>query len=388
MHSQIINLGLLSLASFAVAVPMPADGQGPAIPSCAGEWVWPSGTYRYNRNRHGRPSCVASGSATATQEALGTAVSATAAVSSPAAVSTPATESGDDSVDSTIFASSAAATTAASSLDIQENQYRPGTTTTPAAVATTTAAATQATSSSTSSSGSSGGKRGVAFNAANLVSPFIGKSPVSWSYNWGSSATGLASGIEYVPMLWSNAAAKTASFDADAKAAIAAGATAILGFNEPDHPEQANMDVGTAASAYKSLLSDKYGGGSIKLGSPAVTNGAAPMGLDYLSNFLKQCSGCQVDFVTIHWYDSASNIDYFKSHVEQANTISGKPVWLTEFGATGSDDEVNAFLKVVLPWLDSQDYVHRYSYFMAEEGKLISGGQLSTYGNTFATYTG
>jgi hypothetical protein len=91
---------------------------------------------------------------------------------------------------------------------------------------------------------------------------------------------------------------------------------------------------------------------------------------------------------TIHWYDSATNIDYFKSHVQQAHDISGKPVWITEFGASGSDDQVNSFLKTVLPWLDEQDYVERYSYFMASEGKLISGGKLSTYGNTFATYTG
>jgi hypothetical protein len=384
MHSQIINLGLLSLASLAVAVPMPQDGRPTAIPSCAGEWVFPSGTYRYNRHRNGaRPSCVLSGSATATQEALATAAPASEA---PAAVTSAAALSSDADVDSTVFASSAEST-AAASVDVQENRVRPGTTTA-ANVATTTTASTPATSSSTSSSGSSGGKRGVAFNAANLVSPFIGQAPVSWSYNWGSKASGLGSGIEYVPMLWSDSSEKTASWDADAKAAIAAGATALLGFNEPDHPEQANMAVSKAASSYKSLISDKFGGSSVKLGSPAVTNGGAPMGLDYLSNFLKACSDCQVDFVNIHWYDSASNVDYFKSHVKQAHDISGKPVWITEFGATGSDADVNTFLKTVLPWLDQQDYVQRYSYFMAAEGKLISGGKLSTYGTTFASFTG
>jgi hypothetical protein len=71
--------------------------------------------------------------------------------------------------------------------------------------------------------------------------------------------------------------------------------------------------------------------------------------------------------------------------VKDAHDQTGKPVWLTEFGASGSDDQVNAFLQDALPWLDSQDYVERYSYFMAAEGKLISGGSLNSVGKTFAS---
>jgi hypothetical protein len=70
-----------------------------------------------------------------------------------------------------------------------------------------------------------------------------------------------------------------------------------------------------------------------------------------------------------------------------AHNQTGKNVWLTEFGATGTDDEVNTFLETVLPWLDTQPYVERYAYFMASEGKLITGGSLSTYGKTYASFT-
>jgi hypothetical protein len=73
--------------------------------------------------------------------------------------------------------------------------------------------------------------------------------------------------------------------------------------------------------------------------------------------------------------------------VTDAHTQTGKNVWITEFGASGSDDQVNTFLETVMPWLDSQSFVERYSYFMASEGKLISGGSLSTYGKTFASYS-
>jgi hypothetical protein len=67
---------------------------------------------------------------------------------------------------------------------------------------------------------------------------------------------------------------------------------------------------------------------------------------------------------------------------------TGKHVWLTEFGALGSDDEIDVFLQAVLPWLDAQSYVERYAYFMAANGSLITGGSLSTYGQTYASYEG
>jgi len=50
------------------------------------------------------------------------------------------------------------------------------------------------------------------------------------------------------------------------------------------------------------------------------------------------------------------------------------------------NEEEIAFLEEVLPWLDSQDYVHRYAYFMASEGSLISGRVLSRIGETFASF--
>ncbi|KAF2416521.1 hypothetical protein EJ08DRAFT_554074, partial [Tothia fuscella] len=232
---------------------------------------------------------------------------------------------------------------------------------------------------------SSGGKRGVAFNDVSLVSAFAGKGGVSWAYNWASTANNFPSGkgIEFIPMLWGTK--DTSNWESVAKKAIDNGATALLGFNEPDHYEQANLAVSVAASAYKSLISDKFGGNpKVRLGSPAVTNGGAPMGLAYLNSFMSACSGCQVDFVNIHWYDSASNIEYFKKHVSDAHAQTGKPVWVTEFGTNGGTDaEINTFLKAVLPWLDAQDYVERYSYFMASEGRLISGGALSSTGKTY-----
>jgi hypothetical protein len=233
---------------------------------------------------------------------------------------------------------------------------------------------------------SSSSKRGLAYNSAALTNAFIGSnSKVSWAYNWGSSSAGLSSSFEYVPMLWGLASIHTSSWQKNAAAAIASGSTHLLAFNEPDLPSQSNIDYVTAAAGYKTYMQPFAG--QAKLGSPAVTNGGSPAGLTFLKNFINACDGCDIDFIVIHWYDSATNFAYFKSHVQDAYAAGkGRKVWITEFGASGSIAEQNAFLQAVIPWLDAQDYVERYAYFMCEEGVLLSGGALSALGSTFKSY--
>lgn len=193
-------------------------------------------------------------------------------------------------------------------------------------------------------------------------------------------------------MLWDNSAGNTKNWNTAAKSAIAAGADSLLGFNEPDYQYQANMPVADSVTAWKTYMQPFAG--QVKLGAPAVTNGGSPMGLTYLQNFISSCSGCTIDFCPIHWYDSATNIGYFKNYLASAQTAcGGKPIWITEFGASGTEDQISTFLKTVLPYLDSLDYVERYSYFYAgptENGPpyLVNsaGTGLSTIGQIYATY--
>ncbi|KAF1816198.1 hypothetical protein P152DRAFT_374387, partial [Eremomyces bilateralis CBS 781.70] len=248
------------------------------------------------------------------------------------------------------------------------------------------ASSSAASSSSPSSKPSSGkGKRGIAYNDAGLTSCFSGSDHISWAYNWGNKPDGLT-GLEYIPMLW-GLGDKLLGWEQNAKDAIANGASAILAFNEPDHVTQSLLTPALAAAGYKKYVQEPFGGSDVRLGSPAVTNGGGSMGLTWLGKFLEACSDCQVDFAVIHWYDYASRVDNFKSHIQQAHEKTGLPIWITEFGAFGSDEEIKAFLEEVLPWLDSQDYVERYAYFMAKDGFLTKGTELSTYGHTFATYS-
>lgn len=229
------------------------------------------------------------------------------------------------------------------------------------------------------------GKRGLAYNNADLTSSFTGAdSKVSWAYNWGSSTPSIPSSFEYVPMLWGTGSDHSNGWQEAATSAIAKGSKHLLAFNEPDLPAQSNLDPGAAAAGYKTFMQPFAG--QAKLGSPAVTNGPAPMGIAYLKSFLEACSGCTVDFIPLHWYDSASNVAGFKQHVsDMRDAAGGRKLWITEFGASGSTDEQEAFLKEAIPWLDSQDYVERYAYFYAD-GVLTQNSVVSALGNVFMSF--
>ncbi|EMF12750.1 glycoside hydrolase family 128 protein [Sphaerulina musiva SO2202] len=251
----------------------------------------------------------------------------------------------------------------------------------PSASSTASAAA-----SSSTSSGSSSGKRGLAYNDASLTSCFKGSREITWAQNWGSSSNGLSSDYTFIPTLWGTRSDFVDSWNENAKAAISSGSTHLFSFNEPDLPAQANLGYAAAATAYAQYMNPFKG--QAQLCAPAVTNGGGDsMGLSYLKNFLSACTDCQIDCLNIHWYDSAENVDYFKSHVEQAIELAnGKPVYISEFGCTGSDDQINSFLQEVMPWMDNNSNIAGYAYFMVESGNLLSGTEPSTYGRTYMSY--
>ncbi|KFY70550.1 hypothetical protein V499_09084 [Pseudogymnoascus sp. VKM F-103] len=228
-------------------------------------------------------------------------------------------------------------------------------------------------------------KRGLAYNNAALASGFTGAdSKVSWAYNWGSTTPAIPSSFEYVPMIWGPQPIHSDGWTEAANAAIAKGSKHLLAFNEPDLPSQANLDVGTAAAGYKTFMQPFAG--KARLGSPAVTNGPAPMGIAYFKSFMAACDGCTVDFVPMHWYDSASNVEGFKTHVnDMRDAAEGRKLWITEFGASGSNEDQENFLREVIPWLDSNDAVERYAYFYAD-GALTQNSVVSALGNVFKTF--
>lgn len=150
------------------------------------------------------------------------------------------------------------------------------------------------------------------------------------------------------------------------------------------------MNVDDAVKAHKEHIQPLAG--DLKIGSPAVTNGdGADKGINWLKQFMAGCADCQIDYVVAHYYawDKAQD---FKDYLENFHKTFNKPVWVTEFGVTEGD--APKFLKEVMPWMDSQDWIERYAWHMAApttgEGGLKflvneAGNALNDVGQAFAS---
>jgi hypothetical protein len=143
-------------------------------------------------------------------------------------------------------------------------------------------------------------------------------------------------------------------------AAISAGAKYLLGFNEPDNGGQSNLSPQAAAAAWKQYIQPFAG--RVKLVSPAVTNGAAPMGLAWLDSFMAACTGCTIDAIAIHIYDSATNVAYFKNYISAVSArYGGRKVWVTEMRGSGSASDEANFIRTMTSFLDGLGSVERYA---------------------------
>jgi len=169
-----------------------------------------------------------------------------------------------------------------------------------------------------------------------------------------------------------------------------------MAFNEPDNSGQSFITPSAAAVAYNlNMMPFK---GKARLGAPAVTNAnqtGVVSGLTWLEAFINDCSGCQIDFFPIHWYNDVPDVTGFQDHVKAAFVAGGnKPLWITEFGpnpTSGNSPGWVDFLKQVIPWLDACDMVERYAYFMCAVSDSAAGNDyllsannvLSDIGNTY-----
>ncbi|GAA5964011.1 hypothetical protein JCM3765_007838 [Sporobolomyces pararoseus] len=238
-------------------------------------------------------------------------------------------------------------------------------------------------------------KKGLGFERIVDRAPLASSSDLAWAYNWNShlfetNGEKVPSGVQFVPMLWKpdNDHLKTFEKDVEYWKGQPGGVTHILGFNEPDLGGQADMSVQATVDAWAQYM-QPFAKQGIKLVSPAVTNGAAPMGLTFLENFMAGVKqrGLKVDAIALHWYDSPTNFDYFKNHLTEAHDKFGLPIWLTEYGFTsGTEQQKIDFHSKMVPWMDSQPWIERYAAFGDFVGTFVDGnGGVLPLGNAYAS---
>ncbi len=200
----------------------------------------------------------------------------------------------------------------------------------------------------------------------------------NWYYTWGRTPHA-GSFAEFIPMAWSGIAVS----DPVRLAEVTSHSSEwILGFNEPERPEQANMTVDQALALWPILMAASNGK---KLVSPNV--GSDALGKAWMSEFMTKANQLnaanpgtiRIDAIGMHWYGDvrgtnawnglSSQIDFF----HDTYTLNGQklPIWLTEFAGLDFTGGVNPvtqednrrFLAGALPMLDAKASLQRYAWF-------------------------
>lgn len=199
----------------------------------------------------------------------------------------------------------------------------------------------------------------------------------TWRYDWNDNSN-TTIGTEFVPMSWGSSGT---TIPAIAIVRGFYGTTHQLGFNEPDNTEQSGQynsftDYNVTVPYYKELM---------KIGCRLVSPGCLESGVfGYLKLFndLAKSSNVRIDAVAIHWSDwegySAGEtgvtgqkiFDRFKIHLKKVYDMHGLPIWITEFNANPNRSPAlqAEFMELALPYLESCDYVERYSWFQSANG--------------------
>ncbi|MEX1117032.1 MAG: glycosyl hydrolase [Akkermansiaceae bacterium] len=150
------------------------------------------------------------------------------------------------------------------------------------------------------------------------------------------------------------------------------GTNHLLGYNEPDSPDQANMTVGTSISGWPDLLAT-----GLRVGSPSPTDG----GRNWLYSFMDQANAnnYRVDFLAVHYYwgfsnanDPAGAANQMYNFLKEIYDRTGKPIWVTEFNnganwTTGVPDptfsQQAATLQAMIDMLEGTPWIERYSIY-------------------------
>jgi hypothetical protein len=175
---------------------------------------------------------------------------------------------------------------------------------------------------------------------------------------------------------------------------IPQGARYLLGFNEPNFGNQANL---TPPAPGLQTVAQARG---LKLVAPAVNycggncNETDPF--VWLDQFLAACIGCQIDYIAFHWYACTKSalqtiLTRFESY--------GRPVWLTEFACLDQADTSlaaqTAYMNAAVPLLEADRNVFRYSWFIGRSQPsgvtyelLGAPGALTALGQDYVSFTG
>ncbi len=256
---------------------------------------------------------------------------------------------------------------------------------------------------------------------------------LSWYYHWSlDPALGTDKDLTFVPMIWGNYGDEWLADPANKKWGT------VLSFNEPDWSDQSNVPVTIAsAKAWVDRYNAAHGTNNeppksveeswqpfmdsgLRVGSPATAlappycNGTIQMNeVDGPDNWwfdfqdlmdANADKGWDYDFVAIHSYNDSCDAKGFLRMVDETYELTGKPIWITEFGVAEwgqgkwastaqTRQQVKEFIIEVCNGLEERDFVERYAWFPFDPNDAYGGasgifnyatGELNELGQTYA----
>ncbi len=177
------------------------------------------------------------------------------------------------------------------------------------------------------------------------------------------------------------------------------GINTLLGYNEPDQANQANMSVSTAISAWGDLLAT-----GLRVGSPATSDGGPNT---WLIPFVSQADagGLRVDFVATHYYQSHNPADPSGCASQMYNFLlniwnnTHRPIWVTEWnnGANWTDSQwppptyaqQQACIQAMVNMLETTPFVERYALYnwVEDTRSLVTSSNTVTLAGTVYSNT-
>jgi len=266
------------------------------------------------------------------------------------------------------------------------------------------------------------GKKGICFtlrksgqrgsSEENL--PKIKATQSYWNYSWGMELVDQQpKKMEFIPMTWGawGMDGFLQSINKHIVPQIKSGTTKrVLGFNEPDKKEQANMPYKEALKYWPVL--EKL---NIPLCSPACANPLSDVDEStqgvrgtWMRDFMREADkrNYRIDYIGVHWYGSTSPRAFKERMVQVYEAYGRRPLLISEFavadwGAKNVDQnshspkEVLKFMKNVLPWIEKQNWIAGYSWFSfgiheavgTSSALFDKSGKLTTLGKFYSSVT-
>jgi len=216
-----------------------------------------------------------------------------------------------------------------------------------------------------------------------------------WTYAWRyRNIPARSPGFDVVPMIRTKSSILSDTVEVLSAAQDRGDFKYLLGFNEPDNPNQANLTPTQAADLWPKLQQT-----GLILGSPApavATNG-------WLKSFMAIAKkrGYRVDFIALHYYANITDtgaVARIKADVQAIRTSYGRPVWVTELGiidrrtSNVGSDSTNWALAVkrmqsITSMLDTLSYVQRFAWVTDEVASTQKHLRWSALYNATGTLT-